>query len=613
MIQWLHPGLLGLAALAVPLIALYLLKARRQRRDVTAVWLWEAVQKDLEARVPLRRLRRDWLLWLQLLVLALLVLAAASPFRRALTGEGGTIAVVVDASASLLAEGRADELAAIVEGLIDGLGSGDRMTVIRAATRPEVLVPLTDQRGELLAAAQRARPAAIPTDLVPAVELAAGLVGDNGSVVVVTDSAAEVPAVGPDHRLQVFRLGENETPPENVGIVSLGVRPSDSSGHNHQVFVSLRNAAERPARGHLVLSVDGQVRDAMEIELAAGEEAGRTLALTETTLTETPGSSSSVIEVVWKTETPDALAADDRAFWVLQAPPERRYRILGSADPYLLRALVAIGADSSWSSEGQEAEPSDLDIVIGESPSAEGPPLLWIDPREGRRDAVEGAAVLSWVRTHPALRFVDLRAVRLGRVHHHIRPPGARVLAESSVGPMILEGQRGPRRYLMWAFDPMETDLPLRVAYPLLLRNALDHLVPAEGFLSGGRATGEALEVPWESPDAVTLTAPSGRQLAVTPGDGQLQLPPLEEVGVWSLQAETGPALRFATSLLSAEESDLGPGDEATLIRTSALADGEFRDTRARSHLRGLWRPLVLIALALLVLEAFAFHRRWTL
>ena len=102
MFELLHPGLLWCLALAAPLIALYILKARRRRREVSAAWLWQAVHKDLEARLPFRRLRRDWLLLLQLLILILLAVAAAGPFRRLSLGPASQTAVVLDASASLL-------------------------------------------------------------------------------------------------------------------------------------------------------------------------------------------------------------------------------------------------------------------------------------------------------------------------------------------------------------------------------------------------------------------------------------------------------------------------------------------------------------------------------
>ena len=610
----LTPAFLWLGALAIPLVVLYLLKARRERREVAAVWLWEAARKDLEARTPLRKLRREWLLWLQLLVLALLAVAAAGPYRELVLGKGGDTAVVADASASMLARGRPAELEKTLRRLVDGLGAGDRMTLIRAATRPDVLAPLGRDRRTLLEALDRARPTTVAAELEPAIELAMSLIGEKGTIVVVTDSAGAVSDTGVDERIRVVRLGAGaEAVHDNAGIVALGVRASDSSGSDHQVFVRLRNAGRTIARGNLLLRVDGQVRDAVELTLAPSQEANRTLRLVGVAESAAAESAARpVVEVVWR-GAGDALAADDRAFWVLRPALERRFRVRGTADPYLQRVLRTIVSSRSGWRRSVADEAADLEVLIAAEPEEDGPPFLWIDPREGRGEALSGATVLSWERTHPALRFVDLRSVRLGRIFRYTRPQGARVLALSGAGPLMLEGSRFGRRYLMWAFDPMETDLPLRVAYPLLVRHALEHLAPAEGRLPGGRPTGIAPDVPWPDRDTeVTLKSPSGVVTPLAVSGGSLRLPPLEETGVWTL-AGTKRELRFATSLLNAEESDLAPRVSGSTAGGPEKSAGVAEAEAPRGSARGLWRPLVLTALVLLVVEAFAFHRRWTL
>ena len=104
------------------------------------------------------------------------------------------------------------------------------------------------------------------------------------------------------------------------------------------------------------------------------------------------------------------------------------------------------------------------------------------------------------------------------------------------------------------------------------------------------------------------LTSPAGREVALVARGGALRLPPLEEVGVWRL-AGAGRQVRFAASLLDAEESDL-------TSRAPALgapgAGGTAAAAAQRTALRGLGQPLITAAL-LLLLEAAAFHRRWSL
>lgn len=607
--SFLHPSLLWLSLLAVPLVVLYVLKAGRTAHRVPATWLWRQALHDVEARVPFRRLRRDWLLLLELLALALLVLAAAGPTRRTLPVAGRRVALVLDASAAMSAEGRLDEARREAARFVGGMGSGSEALLVRAASRPAVVAALASDRAALRSALAGVRASSAPARLGPALALARSLVGPTGSVVLFTAGARDVPDTA---GLSVVRVGR---PMENVGIVAFGVRPRDASGADHEAFARLRNASAVPATGTLRLLVDGGLRNASTLAIPADGEVARTLDL--------PGVVEGVVEAVWDGETKDPFPVDDRAAWVLRAPSPRTFRLVGAPGPELLRALAA---NDDWRAVPADitAARADVDVVVGGAPAADGPPMLLVNPPAGTFGAAAGGAaagvsILHWDATHPALRFVPLASVRLGRVPRIARPAGARVLAESAAGPLILEGTLGSRRYLLWAFDPAESDLPLRVAFPLLVRNALELLAPTEGNLPGGLPTGVVREVPWPAdgpagkPDGVELVTPSGERIPLAAAGGVLSLPPLEEVGVHEV-AGGGRRVRFAASLLNREESDLrlpvtarraarsGPGfppGPAVVKETRPGSGGEAG------------RLLAFAAIVLLLLDAAAFHLRW--
>ena len=93
-------ALLGL--LFVPLVlAMYLLKLRRDERVVPSTLLWQRLLTDVEANAPWQRLRRSLLLLLQLLLVALLAILAARPFLERPAGLAGDVVVVIDTSASM--------------------------------------------------------------------------------------------------------------------------------------------------------------------------------------------------------------------------------------------------------------------------------------------------------------------------------------------------------------------------------------------------------------------------------------------------------------------------------------------------------------------------------
>ena len=93
-------ALLGL--LFVPaVIAMYLLKLRRDEAIVPSTLLWNRLVADVEANAPWQRLRRSLLLLLQLLLVIALAILAARPFIERPAGLARDIVLVIDASASM--------------------------------------------------------------------------------------------------------------------------------------------------------------------------------------------------------------------------------------------------------------------------------------------------------------------------------------------------------------------------------------------------------------------------------------------------------------------------------------------------------------------------------
>src|SRR5919107_1335461 len=93
-------ALLGL--LFIPLvIAMYMLKLRRDEAVVPSTLLWTKLLTDVEANAPWQKLRRSLLLLLQLLLVVILVFLAARPFLERPAGLAGDIVLVIDTSASM--------------------------------------------------------------------------------------------------------------------------------------------------------------------------------------------------------------------------------------------------------------------------------------------------------------------------------------------------------------------------------------------------------------------------------------------------------------------------------------------------------------------------------
>src|SRR5438477_11756226 len=92
------------AAVVVPsLLILYFLKLRRREIPVSSTLLWKKAIQDLQVNAPFQRLRRNLLLFLQLLLLLLLCFAFARPIANMTPGAGKLTVILIDRSASMSA------------------------------------------------------------------------------------------------------------------------------------------------------------------------------------------------------------------------------------------------------------------------------------------------------------------------------------------------------------------------------------------------------------------------------------------------------------------------------------------------------------------------------
>src|SRR6187455_767442 len=101
--NFLAPIAFAFAATIPVVVIFYLLKRKRVVKLVSSTVLWQRFLADTQASSPFQRLRHNWLLLLQLLMLALVVLALTRPFLAGNARESRLRVVVLDGSASMQA------------------------------------------------------------------------------------------------------------------------------------------------------------------------------------------------------------------------------------------------------------------------------------------------------------------------------------------------------------------------------------------------------------------------------------------------------------------------------------------------------------------------------
>jgi len=296
-------ALLGLGALAVPVIIHLIARHKYPVRDFPSLYLLRYERRD---NAFARRLIDPLQLLLRLLVLALLVLAMARLFSPSDSGEPAprNLVVVIDTSASmaiLSAEEREsgerppiDRARDIATELLKGVELPSRCSLVLAGDEIRAVTPLTSDPALALAELEFLRAGdGTGAGLVQAIanggELMRGRREVKSQVIVLTDRRATAfetrnhrdlaaikdlqDSMGDQLEIVLVDLGGSDV--ENLGLTAAELRGRTVRiGDDAHVVTTVRNFGLTNATGRLRLGVGGKKgRPSREIELEAGEHA----------------------------------------------------------------------------------------------------------------------------------------------------------------------------------------------------------------------------------------------------------------------------------------------------------------------------------------------------
>ena len=490
---------------------------------------------DVEANAPWQKLRRSLLLLLQLLLVVILALLAARPFLERPAGLARDIVLVVDTSASMGATDVAPEPAR------GGQGGGDRGPARpadrrqgqRHRRRPDAPGSWSTRRPTWAASARRStsiEPTSSRGDLGDALELAGKLAARSGDaqILVATDAAlATVPRRRRStRRITVLPVGRER---KNQAIVALAVRTAPSAV-TRSVFVSVANLdlerAAAPARGL------GR-RPAARGPRPPARRRRRGPTSSSTTCPRDVGT----LEVRLVGARPGRRRGA-RTSWPSTTGPGRSSRptgrgsilVVGEGDPYLETALSLPAQRRAVRRRRRPSTarpPSARTAARGTSSSSRAPcrrrcrgrrswpsrpprtsPLGEVD-----RHAEEPGHRVARAPTSRSCATSTCRRPTSPRPRKLVLPDWARTVIPGPGGaPLLYAGSRAGLPTAVLAFEPRRSDLPLQVAFPILLANLTGEL------LGGSAAPTEAVAA--RARRSACRSRPARPALTVTRPDG---------------------------------------------------------------------------------------------
>jgi hypothetical protein len=606
-----------LFALAIPVvIVFYLLKRKRVVKLVSSTLLWQKFLAESQASSPFQKLRKNWLLYLQILLLALVVLALSRPFFKADARESALRVVILDGSASMQASdekpNRFERARAEALKWVDGLRQGEQMMVLLAGATTEVKQSPTSDKAALRRALQSCAPAATPTRLAEALRTASAFTFEKrgeeektfGEIHLFSDGATPDLSEFENKALPLVyhRIGQRG---QNAGLTTLDVRSNPEDPSQRALFTSVANYSTNAVQTDLEVRFEDQLLETRALTLQPRETSPQVFLVAQPR--------DGVFHL--RLTASDDLATDNQASIVSILPQPVKVLLVSRGNRFLEKALRAVGnveltvaADCT-----DDAKAFDLAVLDAVTPTVwpKGNLLAihvaqtnWFDA-VGRLDA---PAIVDWKNTHPLLRWVTFDNVQVAEAMTVKTPTWAIALAESPQTPLILAGELGRQRIIWLGFDTLQSTWPLRLTFPIFIANAVEWLNPATAqanqlLVRAGEAFRFALQQPVPKAE-VRLPDGTTKELPANNGTRELVFGDTAKLGAYRLAAGTNE-VTFCVNLLDAAESDITPRGDLKL--------GKYATTTATTMKQAnleLWRWIALVGLGVLLFEWWYYHKR---
>ncbi len=570
MIQFLSPAGLWAVSGALAILVFYLMRRRYTPHTVPSTYLWKKAVAEHTASRPIQKLKKNLLMFLQLLIALMLMLSLMRPTLPG--GVSGETVMIFDVSASMQAQSgntsRLDEAVQVASRMISGMQAGDRVTLLAAGTTTRQLITRTDDH----TAAQRALSSLTAEngtgDLNAALSLAEAMqkeISDLNIVVFSDTYRSNDPAV------TVINASDGA---DNRAILSFSVQQSTGR--------ALARVANYGADAEVTVEcyADGMLADIRSIQLAAGEVGSVSFELPE-------GVEKAQALLV----TPDAIAADNEYYWL--RPVEQTHTVILRGDNVFLEKALLLRSDiqliKTTMDDPAVVENAALIITQGDTLAFAVPGM---DVTIAAEALIDKPAALSAAQNTTAKELLsDVTLDNMAVLKYHPLTGGTALM--TAEGGTVMAVQNGA---VVLGFDVHNSNLPLGYGFPVLVQNILSYLLPeaVTGVENADCGQRIQLQLNARTQNAVVVT-PSGRHVAAQSGAFADTL----ERGVYTLIEDNERQTAFALHMARSESDvrQVAPG-----------AAGALQEGTARYGLE-LTKYLLAAVLLLLAVEWWVSRR----
>lgn len=632
--NFLVPSALWWLLLIPCVILLYFLKLKRQEYVFSSTLLWQKVVNDMRVNSPFQKLKNNLLLYLQILILLLTILALARPFLSQQALQGRNIVLLIDTSLSMKTkdEDGSSRLAHAKKKaleMMNDLNSDDRMMVITFDSHAQIVQTFTHVKTKLSASINRIKAVDTHTNIIEALDIAKAMVNkiSSPSIYILTDGRIEGFQKHVDSYMQnkdpvlpqIVICGQSSS---NVAITAFDVQKNQKNDY-YQAFVQLQNFGISNIEVIVELHINGQAKEENMrlVELGGGDVRG--------VLLENLEIPTGIVKAKVVVERGNDYLSEDNEAWFIVPPSLKKKVCLVTTGNFILKKVLESHDENMLTLSMEEYEDESkkqdsvlrkYDIIVFDKQQPKrifpgvGNIFFECVPREkditnsGVLNNEYGFKVVDQNSLHPIMRFMDMRKFHFGSIMDITWPDDTTPLLEVE-GHMIIGLIKRQNAYsLVIGCDIYQSGWPFDPTFPVFIANAISWYKNIHN--QPNIITSDIARVQFfESVQRVKISCNGNHVNQQEIEANSVRFPHTKQLGIYEFsgfdhEGNLVETRHIATNIFSLDESNVIPIKEFK-IKKQNVASREFLTIN-----REIWAYLLLIAFFIVLAEWFLFHRR---
>ena len=602
---------LALLALVPVIIFMYLLKQKADKKEVPSLFLWKETYHNIEANTPWEKLKKNWLMILQIILFLILIFALMGPYLLNLGKSTSHVVVIVDNSGSMnaLYEGektRFDKAITEASDYVKSLRNGTGISVIASSSEATLVVTSTEDKDEAIEKIKSIQPTLNPGSAHAGVEMVKTMQSQWPALTTVcfTDSNVSMDDVD-GYIVDVYKQKEN------VGIDYLS---HGDSSEKLIVLAKVTNYGEKETARQVTLYGDDQILSEQSVSFGPGES--------KIVYFDKVNFKGNVLRAELNGN--DSLEEDNVSYDIVSEHKQINVLLMTQKNAYLEKALDLMEGISVTKSNDIESFDTfvtqDFDLYIFDNMRPANFPergnvIIFESEYASLFDGflykttgqVDGALVTA--KTTPITQYVDNMDFSAAYIWCYQTPTWAETFltceSEDGTENVGFYGDYNGQKITVFGFDIHNSELPLKMEFPLLMYNIVNDNVSTGMLTTNVVSVGDGVQI--------NAKADGGLPKVFTPDDTAIELSDYrlaftntDVPGVYTVtQSEdrfTGDKEYFAVNFPSGESgSEALPSantDENTDVKKSATADLDLKNI------------IIAIILLLLGVEWIAYLRK---